>query len=617
MQTQTIYALGISILIFSTACSQNNSSSDNPVSQTSKPTAPLVLIDSHVVPHGRADQDQLIEKNHSENEIRTEIAKNSVLPETKEEFSSDMALGVAGAYRNKQKQSENIAKRMVMHDQSLLQSIRHASEPTNRENYAHFDDNPIKVVTEHAVSTFSIDVDTGAYANIRRLLKAGQLPTHDAVRAEELINYFSYDYPEDTESESPFVVIKEIATSPWNKNNYLLHVGIKAQDFTQTQLPNANLVFLIDVSGSMQSPDKLELLKTSLKLLSKQLSVKDKVSIVVYAGASGVVLKPTAGNQTATIQAALGQLTAGGSTNGAAGIELAYNLAQQEFIQGGINRVIIATDGDFNVGTVSHEQLMSLIEEKRNSGISLSTLGFGTGNYNDHLMEQLADKGNGNYAYIDTLNEAQKVLVDEMSSTLMTVAKDVKIQIEFNPALVSEYRLIGYENRHLKREDFNNDKVDAGEIGAGHTVTALYEIKMNDGQSGMIDPLRYQNENSHSGKNQNIDEIAFLRLRYKAPEEDRSRLLEWTVKRAELIDDINKASDSFQFSAAVSAFAQQLRGGKYLDKFSYQDISNLAQNSRGQDRFGYRGEFLSLVNLAQSLSIVASHNTYSENHTLQ
>ncbi len=617
MQKQTIYALGISILIFSTACSQNNSPTDHPVSQSTKPASQQVFIDSVAVPRGRIDQDHLIEKNHSEDEIRTKIAKNRALPEIKEEFSADMALGVAGPYRNKQKQSKNIAKRMVMHDQSLLQSIRHASEPTNRENYAHFDDNPIRLVTEHAVSTFSIDVDTGAYANIRRLLKAGQLPTHDAVRAEELINYFSYDYPEDTVIESPFVVIKEIAASPWNKNNYLLHVGIKAQDYTQTQLPNANLVFLVDVSGSMQSPDKLELLKTSLKLLSKQLSVKDKVSIVVYAGASGVVLKPTAGNQTATIQAALGQLTAGGSTNGAAGIELAYNLAQQEFIQGGINRVIIATDGDFNVGTVNHEQLMSLIEEKRNSGISLSTLGFGTGNYNDHLMEQLADKGNGNYAYIDTLNEAQKVLVDEMSSTLLTVAKDVKIQIEFNPALVSEYRLIGYENRHLKREDFNNDKVDAGEIGAGHSVTALYEIKMNDGQSGMIDPLRYQNENSHSVENQNVDEIAFLKLRYKAPEEDTSRLLEWSVKRAELIDDINKTSDSFQFSAAVSAFAQKLRGGKYLGKYSYQDISNLAQNSRGQDQFGYRGEFLSLVNLAQSLSIVASNNTYSENHTIQ
>lgn len=617
MQTQTIYALGISILIFTTACSQNNSSTDNPVSQATIPTSQPVIIDSVVVPRGRTEQNHLKQNSLREYEIRTEIAKNSALPEVKEEFSADIALGAVGAYRNKHKQSENVAKRMVMHDQSLLQSIRHTSEPTNRENYAHFDDNPIKLVTEYPVSTFSIDVDTGAYANIRRLLKAGQLPAHDAVRAEELINYFSYDYPEETETGSPFVVIKEIAVSPWNKNNYLLHVGIKAQDHKQTQLPNANLVFLVDVSGSMQSPDKLELLKTSLKLLSKQLSVKDKVSIVVYAGASGVVLNPTAGNQTATIQAALGQLTAGGSTNGAAGIELAYNLAQQEFIQGGINRVILATDGDFNVGTVNHEQLMSLIEEKRKSGISLSTLGFGTGNYNDHLMEQLADKGNGNYAYIDTLNEAQKVLVDEMSSTLLTVAKDVKIQIEFNPAIVSEYRLIGYENRHLKREDFNNDKIDAGEIGAGHTVTALYEIKMNNGQSGMIDPLRYQNENSHSVKKQNVDEIAFLRLRYKAPEEDISRLQEWSVKRAELIDDINKTSDSFQFSAAVAAFAQQLRGGKYLDEFSYQNIINLAQNARGQDRFGYRGEFLSLVNLAQSLSIVASNNVPTENYTLQ
>jgi len=617
MQTQTIYALGISILIFTTACSQNNSSTDNPVSQATIPTSQPVIIDSVVVPRGRTEQNHLKQNSLREYEIRTEIAKNSALPEVKEEFSADIALGAVGAYRNKHKQSENVAKRMVMHDQSLLQSIRHTSEPTNRENYAHFDDNPIKLVTEYPVSTFSIDVDTGAYANIRRLLKAGQLPAHDAVRAEELINYFSYDYPEETETGSPFVVIKEIAVSPWNKNNYLLHVGIKAQDHKQTQLPNANLVFLVDVSGSMQSPDKLELLKTSLKLLSKQLSVKDKVSIVVYAGGSGVVLNPTAGNQTATIQAALGQLTAGGSTNGAAGIELAYNLAQQEFIQGGINRVILATDGDFNVGTVNHEQLMSLIEEKRKSGISLSTLGFGTGNYNDHLMEQLADKGNGNYAYIDTLNEAQKVLVDEMSSTLLTVAKDVKIQIEFNPAIVSEYRLIGYENRHLKREDFNNDKIDAGEIGAGHTVTALYEIKMNNGQSGMIDPLRYQNENSHSVKKQNVDEIAFLRLRYKAPEEDISRLQEWSVKRAELIDDINKTSDSFQFSAAVAAFAQQLRGGKYLDEFSYQNIINLAQNARGQDRFGYRGEFLSLVNLAQSLSIVASNNVPTENYTLQ
>jgi len=615
MKKQTIQSLGISILIFGTACTQNNSSTENPVSKTSDSVSLPVMIDSVVMPHSSFDEDQIVLNRQIENEIRTEIAKNIALPEVKEEFAADMALGVIGGYRNKHPQSAKTAKRMVMHERSLLQTLRQASEPTNRENYAHFDDNPIKLVTEQPVSTFSIDVDTGAYANVRRLVKSGQLPSHDAVRVEELINYFSYDYPQDSKTDSPFIVVKEIAASPWNKHNYLLHLGIKAHDQEQTKLPNANLVFLVDVSGSMQSPDKLELLKTSLKLLSKNLSAKDIVSIVVYAGASGVVLNPTPGNQIATIQTALGQLTAGGSTNGAAGIELAYNLAQQEFIAGGINRVILATDGDFNVGTVNHEQLMSLIEEKRKSGISLSTLGFGTGNYNDHLMEQLADKGNGNYAYIDTLNEAQKVLVDEMSSTLLTVAKDVKIQIEFNPSVVSEYRLIGYENRHLKREDFNNDKIDAGEIGAGHTVTALYEIKLNDGQSGLIDPLRYQQEGSQAVNNQNMDEIAFLRLRYKEPTEGTSRLLEWPVNQNEIIADINKTSENFQFSAAVAAFAQQLRGGKYLDNFTYQDIMNLAQKARGQDRFGYRGEFLSLVNLAQSLSMVASQNSPPTNYT--
>ncbi|MEO1926025.1 MAG: YfbK domain-containing protein, partial [Gammaproteobacteria bacterium] len=290
-------------------------------------------------------------------------------------------------------------------------------------------------------------------------------------------------------------------------------------------------------------------------------------------------------------------------------IELAYSLAQQEYIQDGINRVIIATDGDFNVGTVNHEQLMNLIEEKRKSGISLSTLGFGTGNYNDQLMEQLADKGNGNYAYIDNLNEAQKVLVDEISSTLLTVAKDVKIQIEFNPDVVSEYRLIGYENRHLKREDFNNDKIDAGEIGAGHTVTALYEITLVSSKSGLIDALRYQQGTTVQKsvlKKALTDEIAFLRLRYKMPKEETSQLLEWPISRNEIINEISNTSDSFRFSAAVAGFAQKLRGGKYLGEFTYQDIMTLAQNSRNKDMFGYRGEFLSLVNLARSISVVAS-----------
>ncbi len=607
MYKQILSCLSLAILVAVSACSQNNGSIEESITQTNTPNSQAVVVDSVVLPEVRQESDE-----------KTRLKKERKLTESEIAYApAEAALGAVGGYRNAQPKAAYKSNRIVMHDQSLLNTIRQASEPNNRENYAHYDDNPIKLVTEHPVSTFSIDVDTGAYANVRRMLNAGQLPVQDAVRVEELINYFSYDYPTNAKTESPFVVVKEIAPSPWNKNNHLLHLGIKAQDQQQTQLPNANLVFLVDVSGSMQSPDKIGLLKTSLKLLSKQLTAKDKVSIVVYAGASGLVLTPTPGNQTATIQMALDQLTAGGSTNGAAGIQLAYNIAQQEFIPDGINRVILATDGDFNVGIVNHEQLMDLIEEKRKSGISLSTLGFGTGNYNDRLMEQLADKGNGNYAYIDTLNEAQKVLVDEMSSTLLTVAKDVKIQIEFNPAVVSEYRLIGYENRHLKREDFNNDKIDAGEIGAGHTVTALYEIKLNDGKSGLIDPLRYQQENKQVVANKSINEIAFLKIRYKKPDEDRSQLLQWPINRNDINEDISKTSDNFRFSAAVAAFAQQLRGGNYLDAFSYPDIMELARNARGQDPFGYRGEFLKLVNLAQSLSGVASNNNHQKNYTLQ
>jgi len=610
MQKQILYILGISTLIFLSACTQSNDSNNNPSSQILNPEPQSIFTGSIiVVPESSLKENDSAVVSFEENETRIKFVDKIELAAVKDQFSGAATLGAVGGYRNIQPEIKYKSRRMIVSHDSLLQNIRQASERFDRENYAHFDNNAVKLVTENPVSTFSIDVDTGAYSNVRRMLMSGRLPRHDAVRVEEMINYFSYDYPVPEVTNAPFVVMKEIARSPWNKNNYLLHIGIKARDVSQKQLPNANLVFLIDVSGSMQSANKLELLKTSLKLLSKQLSAKDKVSIVVYAGASGVVLNPTAGDQTATIQAALAQLTAGGSTNGAAGIELAYNLAQQEYIQGGINRVIIATDGDFNVGTVNHEQLMNLIEEKRKSGISLSTLGFGTGNYNDQLMEQLADKGNGNYAYIDNLNEAQKVLVDEMSSTLLTVAKDVKIQIEFNPDLVSEYRLIGYENRHLKREDFNNDKIDAGEIGAGHTVTALYEITLTDSNSGLIDTLRYQQGTAvQQGvlKKALTDEIAFLRLRYKIPKEETSQLLEWPVSHNEIIDDLNNTSDSFRFSAAVAAFAQELRGGKYLGEFSYQDIMTLAQNSRNKDMFGYRGEFLSLVNLASSIGTVAS-----------
>ncbi len=479
-------------------------------------------------------------------------------------------------------------------------------ENVDRENYDHFKDNPTKRVSEHPVSTFSIDVDTGAYANVRRILNNGRLPQHDAVRIEEMVNYFNYDYPPPQRQDPPFKVTTEIAPTPWNKNTFLLHIGIKGYDIPKAKLPPANLVFLVDVSGSMDSPNKLGLLKSALKLLSKQLTNKDKVSLVVYAGKSGVVLEPTPGNQSGKISAALDRLSAGGSTHGSAGIQLAYATAQQAFIKGGINRVLLATDGDFNVGTVNFEALKNLIEQKRESGISLTTLGFGTGNYNDHLMEQLADAGNGNYAYIDTLNEAQKVLVDEMSSTLQTIAKDVKIQIEFNPAAVVEYRLIGYENRLLRREDFSNDKIDAGEIGAGHTVTALYEIALVGSGGQRIDNLRYRENPAAPSETADSQELAFLRLRYKAPDSDTSQLREWPMMHQDIINTVDNTSSRFRFAAAVAAFGQQLRGGTYLEQFSYDDILSLARDARGEDPYGYRAEFMKLVNLAKSLTTTDS-----------
>ena len=482
-----------------------------------------------------------------------------------------------------------------------LSSIRYPRESIDRETYKHFDDNPVKRVAEHPVSTFSIDVDTGAYANVRRFLQAGRLPPGDAVRVEELINYFSYTYPQPKDQSRPFHVTTEIAPAPWNTKRHLLHIGIKGYDVPKADLPPANLVFLVDVSGSMRAPNKLELLKTSLKLLSRQLRSEDRISIVVYAGASGVVLEPVAGNATAKIMAALDTLTAGGSTNGGAGIRLAYAMAEQATIRNGINRVILATDGDFNVGTVNFEALKDLIEQKRETGISLTTLGFGTGNYNDQLMEQLADAGNGNYGYIDNLKEAQKVLVDEISSTMHTIAKDVKIQIEFNPDVVAEYRLIGYENRILKREDFNNDKVDAGEIGAGHTVTALYEIVLQGSSALYLEPSRYSPQTKVT--HEHGDELAFVRMRYKLPGGKKSTLTEWPLTKRDMTTTIAATSDNFRFSTAVAAFGQLLRGGIYTGDMGYADITELARNARGHDTFGYRGEFIQLVNLAQSLAM--------------
>jgi Ca-activated chloride channel family protein len=514
-------------------------------------------------------------------------------------LSSVLSLNGCGNATNQQEQ-----KQMVQFSEAMPSPIMgYISEPppppeVNRENYANFKDNPIKNVTEQAVSTFSIDVDTGAYSNVRRMLNSGNLPPHDAVRVEEMINYFTYNYPQPNTTNPPFKISTEIAATPWNSKTHLLHIGIKGYDIPKTNLPAANLVFLVDVSGSMDSDDKLGLLKSSLKLLTKQLTAQDKISLVVYASASGLVLEPTAANETSKISAALEKLSAGGSTNGGAGIQLAYATAEQAFIKGGINRILLATDGDFNVGTVNFEALKNLVEEKRKTGISLTTLGFGSGNYNDHLMEQLADAGNGNYSYIDTLNEAQKVLVDEMSSTLQTIAKDVKIQIEFNPTVVAEYRLIGYENRVLKREDFKNDKVDAGEIGAGHSVTALYEIALVGSGGERLEKLRYSDKKTTSSMKSN--ELAFLRLRYKAPNANSSILVERALMKTDI--KTTNTSDNFRFAAAVAAFGQQLRGGKYLQQFSYDDILNLARQARGKDQFSYRAEFIKLVNLTKSLS---------------
>lgn len=481
---------------------------------------------------------------------------------------------------------------------AIADAIRAPSAPTNRDRFAPIEDNGVESVEENPVSTFSIDVDSGSYAMVRRWLNEGRLPPTDAVRIEELVNYFDYEYPAKPVDHRPFSITTEVSRTPWNRNSHLVHIGIKGRENRNSERPAANLVFLIDVSGSMNSPDKLPLLKSAFRLLTEQLDERDRVSMVVYAGASGVVLEPTAGSEKGKILAALEQLSAGGSTHGSAGIELAYAMAEQARVPEGINRVILATDGDFNVGTVSHEQLMDLIEQKRAKGVSLTTLGFGQGNYNDHLMEQLADRGNGNYAYIDTANEARKVLVEELSATLQTIAKDVKIQIEWNPAVVSEYRLIGYENRVLAREDFNNDKVDAGDIGAGHTVTALYEVTLT-GQPRRVDPLRYGSVEADTDKR--TDELAFVKLRYKQPDGDRSRLISQPIRTAAIVEDIELASDNLRFSAAVAGFAQLLRGGRYTESFDYKRAAELARDARGKDPYGYRGEFLRLVTLADNL----------------
>ncbi len=476
------------------------------------------------------------------------------------------------------------------------QAPPHYTQPANTENYAERNDNPVQRVAEQPVSTFSIDVDTGSYSNVRRMIRQGVRPPADAVRAEEFINYFSYGHPGPASLDTPFRATTEIAPAPWNANRHVLMVGIKGFDVDKSELPPANLVFLIDTSGSMHSPDKLPLLKQSFAELTRQLRPQDRVSIVVYAGSAGLVLPPTTGDRQDEILAALDRLQAGGSTNGGDGIRLAYAMAKQAFVKGGVNRVILATDGDFNVGTVDGGSLETMVADQRKHGIALTTLGFGQGNYNDHLAERLADAGDGNHAYIDTLQEARKVLVEEMSSTLLTIAQDVKIQVEFNPALVAEYRLIGYENRMLAREDFANDKVDAGDIGAGHEVTALYEVTLVGSGAERLPPLRY-GETKTTG-NATSGELAHLRLRYKRPGESDSRLIETPVLRSAIR---TQPSETMRFAATVAAWADALRGGKHLDAWNWQSILDSANATQGSDRWKLRAEFAELVDSSRVL----------------
>lgn len=467
----------------------------------------------------------------------------------------------------------------------------------NSEKYQHLAVNPIHQTATDAVATFSIDTDTGSYANARRFLSDGQLPPTDAVRIEELINYFNYDFSQAKRlANTPFLVSTETVAAPWRTANRIIKVAIKADDPTitkQSVLPPANLVFLVDVSGSMSDNDKLPLVKSSLKMLTKQLRSQDTISIVTYAGRTQVTLPATKGSDTDKILAAIDSLDASGSTNGEAAIKLAYQQAKIHYKKDGINRILMMTDGDFNVGVSDVDEMLDIIRRERDSGVSLSTFGFGEGNLNDHMMEQVADNGNGNYSYIDSLSEAKKALVDEMSATFNTVAKDVKVQVEFNPQTVKEWRLIGYENRVLEKEDFNNDKVDAGELGAGKSVVALFEITPV-GQQGWLDDSRYQAYPiNHTGKN---TELGFLKLRYKAPNSNTSTLLTLPIS-----NQTQQPSSELAFALSVASFGETLKQSKYLGNWQLNDSKRLAQANIGNDPQGIRREFIKLIDLADSL----------------
>ncbi|MEM8635825.1 MAG: VWA domain-containing protein [Pseudomonadota bacterium] len=481
------------------------------------------------------------------------------------------------------------------------------AEPVDRERFEDVEINPVKLVSEEPVSTFSIDVDTASYAVARRYLNDGVLPPTDAIRIEELINYFDYTYPRPEEDGHPFATHVTVTPSPWAEGRDLIHIGVQGYDLVPEERPPLNLTLLVDVSGSMNSPDKLPLARNALRLLVDQMDENDTISIVVYASAAGTVLEPTPGNEKTRILGALDNLSAGGSTAGGEGLRRAYALAEQSFIEDGVNRIMMVTDGDFNVGITQDERLEDFVTRKRESGVYLSVMGFGRGNYNDQLMQTIAQAGNGTAGYIDTLSEARKWMDDDLSSNLFPIADDVKIQVEFNPAAVAEYRLIGYETRILNREDFNNDQVDAGDIGAGASVTAIYEITPVGSDARQIDPSRYATAEPAIGIR---EELAFLKLRYKRPGEDDSTLVTEPIMATARLASLRDANDTVRFSTAVAAYGQILRTDPYMsDSFGWDEIIGLANSAKGPDEFGYRAEFVQLARSARAAAAQATLET--------
>lgn len=581
----------------------NIARNDHPMHQGAAPTVPLADMEKKDT--GRGSQPERpafakVERSRTEGEADMLAAAPPIAQAAPAESRAMMAPGAAGGSMPYPVVADAIAPDFY--------------QDTGRDKFEDFDENRVKTVSAEPVSTFSVDVDTSSYSFIRRQLNAGVLPQKDAVRVEEMINYFDYDYKLPETKEQPFAASVEIIPSPWKEGNQLLHIGIRGYDIEAAEKPRSNLVFLVDVSGSMNSPDKLPLLVNSMKLLLDTLAPEDTVAIVTYAGSAGTVLEPTKAADKTKILQALDGLGAGGSTAGAEGIRQAYQLAESSFDEQSVNRVILATDGDFNVGITNPEELQDFVERKRETGIFLSVLGFGEGNYNDQMMQTLAQNGNGVAAYIDSLNEARKVLVEEASGALFPIAKDVKIQVEFNPATVAEYRLVGYETRHLNREDFNNDAVDAGDIGAGHTVTAIYEITPVGGPR-VADDNRYAAIRDPKANSEFSDEYAFLKIRYKLPDGEGSKLITRPIVDADQAgiipegqdcsyapdcDPYNFIGDDTLFATAVASFGQMLKGGKYTGGMTYNDVIQMAQQAKGDDEFGYRAEFINLVRLAKS-----------------